>query len=136
LRGLKNKIANSPLCVQNYIDKAFELRVTVVGDEVFTCAIYSQDNVASVDYRQLLVGEQNLRHEAFELPKDVEEKLLNFMKNMGLDYGAIDRIVTPTGEYVFLEVNPYSKWHYIYKKTKFVIPKAIATQLITKATAL
>jgi glutathione synthase/RimK-type ligase-like ATP-grasp enzyme len=41
--------------VQNYIEKQFELRITVVGKEVFACKIDSQildDDKGKIDWRQ------------------------------------------------------------------------------------
>jgi len=41
-----------------------------------------------------------------DLPVRVQEKLLQLMRALGLEYGAIDMRRTPDGEYVFFEVNP------------------------------
>ncbi len=35
------------------------------------------------------------------------------MKALGLNFGAIDMILTPAGEYVFLEINPNGQWAWI-----------------------
>jgi glutathione synthase/RimK-type ligase-like ATP-grasp enzyme len=35
------------------------------------------------------------------------------MKSLQLSFGAIDLIQTPSGEYVFLEVNPSGQWLWI-----------------------
>ena len=44
---LKSRSVNiflAPLIAQEYIEKAFELRVTVAGKRILACAIHSQDS--------------------------------------------------------------------------------------------
>jgi hypothetical protein len=43
--------------------------------------------------------------EPYQLPEEIELKILRFMRRMGLVFGSLDMIVTPEGEYIFLEVN-------------------------------
>ncbi len=52
-----------------------------------------------------------------------------FMKAAGLLYGAIDFIMTPRGELVFLEVNPAGQYLWIEKLTGLPISAAIADWL-------
>jgi len=47
------------------------------------------------------VGPHPLRGDA--LPEEVRQRCLAFVHSYGLEYGALDLIVTPEGEYVFLE---------------------------------
>jgi hypothetical protein len=93
--------------VQNYIEKQFELRITVVGDSVFACKIDSQqlpDNKGKIDWRQGY--EHGLQHEIFDLPLSVSDFCRKYLDNMHLHFGCFDMIVTPQNEYVFLECNP------------------------------
>ena len=118
--------------VQEYIPKAFELRVTVVAKKVFACKIESQhlaDNEGKIDWRQGY--EHGLKHEPFDLPDDISEKCLKFLDKMRLNFGAFDFIVTPTGEYVFLECNPNGQWLWIEMETGLKISEAIADALET-----
>ena len=41
----------------------------------------------------------------FALPEEIAEKCRRYMRMAGLNFGCFDVIVTPEGEYVFLEVN-------------------------------
>jgi D-alanine-D-alanine ligase-like ATP-grasp enzyme len=54
------------------------------------------------------------------------------MAEFGLNYGAIDMIITPDGEYVFLEINPVGEffWLEIFSP-HFPISQAIAEILLT-----
>ena len=113
--------------VQEYVPKAYELRVTVVGDKVFTCKIDSQrqdDDTGKVDWRQGYG--HGLKYEAYNLPDDIAGKCIRYLKLMRLKFGAFDFVVTPTGEYVFLECNPNGQWLWIELATEIKISEAIA----------
>lgn len=118
--------------VQEYIPKAFELRVTVVAQKVFACKIDSQhlaENEGKIDWRQGY--DHGLRYEPYDLPYDISEKCINFLEKMRLNFGAFDFIVTPSGEYVFLECNPNGQWLWIEMETGLKISEAIADTLAT-----
>lgn len=48
---------------------------------------------------------------------------------MGLEFGTIDLIQTPTDEIYFLEVNPMGKWWWIQEVTGINIASTIARYL-------
>jgi hypothetical protein len=82
--------------VQNYVEKAFELRITVVCDEVFACKIDSQlldEDKGKVDWRQGY--DYGLKHEVFALPERIGAFCRAFLKQMHLHFGCFDFIVTP-----------------------------------------
>lgn len=113
--------------VQEYIEKAFELRVTVVGEEVFACKIDSQaqqEETGRIDWRQGY--EHGLRQEVFALPDSVSSQCVMFLRRMDLNFGCFDFIVTPLGEYVFLECNPNGQWLWIELAVGLKISEAIA----------
>ncbi|PSB57762.1 MvdD family ATP-grasp ribosomal peptide maturase, partial [Chamaesiphon polymorphus CCALA 037] len=66
----------------------------------------------------------------YTLPADVEAKLLQFMEYFGLNYGAIDIIVTVDGRYVFLEVNPVGEFFWLELYAGLPISNAIADLLL------
>lgn len=118
--------------IQNYIPKAFELRVTIVAKKVFACKIESQhlaDNEGKIDWRQGY--DHGLRYKPYDLPDDISEKCIKFLDKMRLNFGAFDFIVTPSGEYVFLECNPNGQWLWIEMETGLKISEAIANTLAT-----
>src|SRR6185503_2961305 len=95
-----------PMTFQERVEKARELRVTVVGRRVFTAAIDSGALERSrSDWRREGLALID-RWQVAELPAEIEAKLLALMDALGLNYGAADLIVTPEGRHVFLEVNP------------------------------
>jgi MvdD family ATP-grasp ribosomal peptide maturase len=120
-----------PMTFQENVPKALELRITIVGQRVFTAAINSQSfQGATYDWRK---QGRTLKDawQAYDLPPDVEKKLLQLMAEFGLNYGAIDMIITPDGEYVFLEINPVGEffWLEIFSP-HFPISQAIAEILL------
>jgi hypothetical protein len=105
-----------PAIFQEYVEKRFDVRVTVVGQDMFACEIHSQNHRATkIDFRRVVLLESvdQLEHRAHKLDSDVAHKLDNLMKSLGLQFGCIDLILTPEGEYVFLEVNPSGQWLWI-----------------------
>lgn len=117
-----------PVIFQNYIPKKLELRTTIVGNQVFTCAIHSQDSVATRDdWRRYDL--EGVKHEEFELPKHIEEKLFLCMKKWNIQFGAVDMILTPKGDFVFLEVNPSGQWGWIEALTGMPISESVANLL-------
>lgn len=129
VRG-RESIRWAPLFAQEYVPKAFELRVTIVGTRIFACAIHSQTSERTRhDWRRYDFS--NVEHKQYNLPNDVATKLLRFMEMLELQYGAIDMIVTPEGKHVFLEINPGGQWGWIEDLTNMPISQSIA-QLLAK----
>lgn len=107
-----DNIQYAPTLLQINIKKAFELRVTVVGNSIFAMAIYSQEHPeAQIDWRRAEFSQ--LKYEIFSLPETIQRQCLNLVQTLGLSFGAIDFIVTPEGEYVFLEINPNGQWAWL-----------------------
>lgn len=122
-----------PMTFQENIPKALELRTTIVGHHVFTAAVNSQSvEGATYDWRK----EGRALKDAwkpYDLPEDVEKKLRQLMAHFGLNYGAIDIIVTPDGRHVFLEVNPVGEFFWLeLMPPHFPISEAIAKILLTQ----
>lgn len=116
----------APVIFQEYIDAVYDVRITVVGDEIFAAAIHSQDTSYKVDFRMDM---DRARIEAVELPAELREKLLRLMRHLGLEYGAIDMRKRPDGQWVFLEINPAGQYLFIEQKTNQPISKALAKHL-------
>ncbi|MUG99608.1 MvdD family ATP-grasp ribosomal peptide maturase [Scytonema sp. UIC 10036] len=122
-----------PMTFQEKLPKALELRTTIVGQRVFTAAVDSQCNPkATYDWRRQGVALINA-WKAYNLPQDIERKLLQLMAYFGLNYGAIDIILTPDGRHVFLEVNPVGEFFWLECYSNLPISQAIAEVLLSSA---
>ncbi|MCT9934256.1 ATP-dependent carboxylate-amine ligase [Planotetraspora sp. A-T 1434] len=118
-----------PVIVQEYVPKRVELRVTVVGRRVFAAEIHSQaSNRSRLDWRRY--NTDVTPHRVHPLPCDVTRRCLAMADRLGLLYGAFDLILTPEGEYVFLEVNPNGQWLWIEELTGLPISQAICDLLL------
>jgi len=132
LRSLE-RLRLCPMTFQAMVPKQLELRTTVVGDRLFTAAIDSQATErASVDWRR--EGEALVdQWKPYDLPSDVRQGVLRLMNHFGLNYGAIDIIVTPDDRHVFLEVNPVGEFFWLESCPGFAIGEALADVLLDRA---
>ncbi|MEH1922372.1 MvdC family ATP-grasp ribosomal peptide maturase [Nostoc sp.] len=118
-----------PMVFQEQIPKHQELRVVYVNGHVFVGALEASVYAAAkVDWRKPGVEVGAWQHH--ELPDEVVRRLQAFMGKFGLLFGALDFILTPSGEYVFLEVNPIGEWGMLEKDLDLPIASAIADALI------
>jgi glutathione synthase/RimK-type ligase-like ATP-grasp enzyme len=117
----------APGIFQELIEKEYELRITVVGNSVFAVRIESQDSPTTVlDWRK---DYDALAYSAVKLPAEVEQNLLRLHAALGLVFGAYDFIVTPSGEYIFLEVNPVGQWLWLEEAVGIGVSRALADLL-------
>jgi glutathione synthase/RimK-type ligase-like ATP-grasp enzyme len=101
----------TPGIFQEKIDKAHELRVTILGEHVVTARLLSQESEATrIDWR---AGAGKIRVEPGRLPAEVESACLRLMRSLGIVFGCFDFIVTPEGNHVFLEVNPAGQFLWV-----------------------
>ena len=115
----------APVIFQRHVAAVADLRVTVIGDEIFAAAVDLRDLDYNVDVRINL----NAKHVAHPLPNDVADKLRGLMRRLGLIYGAIDLRLTADGRYVFLEINPAGQFLYVEQQTGQPIAAALAARL-------
>lgn len=121
-------IQSCPVFAQQYVEKRFEYRVMVIGHRVLACRIDSQASpMTKTDWRHY--DFDNVEHLRADLPQSVQERLVRFMRKIELNYGALDLIETPDGDYVFLEVNPCGQWGWIEHYASLQIPQAVAVML-------
>lgn len=122
-----------PMTFQEVIPKALELRVTIVGDQVFSAAIDSQrSEKTKLDWRKDGIGMID-DWVAYPLPEEIKDKLLKLMDYFQLNYGAIDVILHPDGSYYFLEINPSGEYMWLEKIPGFTISEQLAKVLLGTA---
>ena len=98
---------NCPIIVQELIEKECDVRVTVVGTQVFAAAIVRETDDGRVDWRHYDLPNRYERH---TLPQEIAQRCVASVKELGLAFGCIDLGYTKSGEYVFFEINPSGQW--------------------------
>lgn len=123
-------IQKTPGLFQEFVNKSYDLRVTIVGQKIFATKIYSQlSELTRVDWRNPRFIER-LKFESIEIPSTVENYCLKMLQELGLKFGAFDFAVDELGECFFLEINPNGQWQFIEYFTGACISEAIADILV------
>lgn len=118
-----DRIVTCPIYIQPLIAKKADIRVTIVGKEVFAALIHTENVTDAIsDWRQ---SDQELAYSEHQLPEEIIEKCLNLMKILSLNFGAIDFVLDQNDQYIFLEINPNGQWAWIEKRLNFKISDAI-----------
>ncbi|CZF79015.1 hypothetical protein GCE9029_01201 [Grimontia celer] len=119
-----------PMVFQAHIEKEVELRATIVGNNVF-CAAINPNEISGMELDWRKRGQHTLdKWMPYELPQDISDKLVQLTVALGLNYGAADIIVTPKGEYKFLEINPCGEFYWMDAFQQLGICEAIAENLL------
>jgi len=122
-------VKKMPSLFQKFIEKEYELRVTIVENKVFAVKIDSQANpLTIVDWRHPECIDK-LSYVAVEFSSEVSDCCKRMMKQLGLVFGAFDFIMSKDGKLYFLEVNPNGQWYWLEDLAKVQISDAITTAL-------
>jgi glutathione synthase/RimK-type ligase-like ATP-grasp enzyme len=127
--ALLDQVSVAPVIFQQFVPAEVDLRITVVGEELFAAEVHSQELDYPLDFRLFLETGPGVRMSPTVVPNEVEEGLLRLLKSVGLRYGAIDMRRTPDGRHVFLEVNPAGQWRFVEEVTGQPITEAMARLL-------
>lgn len=111
---------------QEKIAKAMDLRVVIIGQQVFTVGIHAHHEDASLDWRR---SYQSLSSTIEQLPQSIEDALVRLVRHFGLQYSSMDLLLTPEGEYVFLEQNPNGQFYWLEPPTGLPMAEAMANLL-------
>ena len=127
---LKNDDALSacPAIYQNFLEKLCDIRVTVVGDEIFACRIKAQQREdAYVDWRA--AGHAALDIQQCKLEASIADRCRALMRELGLQTAGINLIDPQEGHTVFLEINAAAQWVWVQEATGLPIAASIARRL-------
>jgi glutathione synthase/RimK-type ligase-like ATP-grasp enzyme len=118
-------LRHSPVIFQQFIEPGFDLRITVVGNELFPAKITSRIPEAQVDIR----ADENPNIVPYVLPSDIDLRVRKLVAKLQLRYCAIDMRVSSEGEFYFLEVNPSGQYLFVEIATLQPITAALARLL-------
>ncbi len=99
--------------IQQWVPKAYEVRLTVIGDSWFPIRIDAGDG-GREDWR---ADPEGAKYSLIELPASVHEGLSRLMRRLGFTYTGADFIVRPDGEWVFLEANSGPQFGFLESAT-------------------
>lgn len=117
-----------PCIFQNFIRKSFEVRATVIGDQVFAAKLATEGVAkAEVDWRRATLDD--LPHEPIAVPDPIARACVDMCRHFDLRFGAFDFIVDREGVWYFLEVNPNGQWLWIEHMAGWPLSAAMADEL-------
>jgi len=118
------RLQAGPAIFQERVDGEFDVRATVVGDEMFAAKLEHDPDAEVVDTRFLAA-----RITPHPLPAELARTLVRYVREAGLVYSAIDLRFSPERGYVFFEANPEGQFLWIEQATGLPISRAIAARL-------
>lgn len=114
---------------QEKLDKLFEIRTIYLDGKLYSEAIFSQSReVAALDYR--LGYDSGMRMCNYTLPETIEKQVRQLMKELDLNFGSLDIVVTKDKRYVFLEVNPNGQYGAVSQTTNSNVDYEVAKFLM------
>lgn len=117
-----NLLRYAPAYFQSYIEKDYELRITMIGDSCHAIRINSADKI---DWRK---PNNSVSYNAVEIDNDLKLRCLKFMRHLNMDFGCFDFIVKDE-KYFFLEMNANGQWAWIDEVAGFSISKSLVSYL-------
>lgn len=115
----------APLLAQHALEEKADLRVTVVGGEVFAVRILRRNSGIVGDWR--VVPKSDLQFQDTVLNDETIDRCKMLLNRLGLSFAAIDLIETDKGVF-FIEANPTGEWGWL-STAKRPIDLAIASWL-------
>ena len=113
-----------PILLQEEIEKEADVRVTIVGKNVFS-AMLSQEG-KEIDWRAHNSG---AKWNSFQLPEIIEKMCIKLCEKLKLEFAAIDLVKSVSGDFFFLELNPNGQWVWIEEETGSPISDTIVQHL-------
>lgn len=117
-----SELASAPAILQEALVDKLDLRVTVVGCNVWCAAVTTRGQRIWGDWR---LAKSDAEFSAFQLPESVSSKCIALTRTLGLQYGAID-LALSGGKYYFLEINPTGEWAWLQSSVGFEISACLA----------
>ena len=126
----------APAIFQTAIESMGDIRVTVIGDEVFAAIIQPKKGSKKpkhikdwYKYDNTYTDGEATTIRLHNLPKDIQNKCLAHARHFNLQFSAIDLVLDREGQYWFLENNPNGQWAYIEEATGQPMGNAMARLL-------
>ncbi|MFE5549573.1 ATP-grasp ribosomal peptide maturase [Streptomyces sp. NPDC056534] len=111
---------------QKWVEKKFEVRLSVVDGNFFAARIDAYSPEAAVDWRS---DYGSLSYSVVEVPSEVRVQVSRMLELLSLRFATMDFIISPSGEWNFIDLNPNGQWGWIESHTRMLISSALADAL-------
>ncbi|GAA2334608.1 ATP-grasp ribosomal peptide maturase [Streptomyces cuspidosporus] len=95
---------------QEWVDKAYEVRLTAVAEQLFAAEIHAGSSASRIDFR---ADYDSLTYKPCQVPEPTAAGVRTLMATFGLRYVALDFLVNPEGRWYLIDVNPNGQWGFI-----------------------
>ena len=120
-------VAETAHLFQEYVSKAYEIRLTVVDQVMWAVRIdVPPDDAGVVDWR---AGYDSYTYSVITVPSPLRAAVKDLMYGLRLRFAALDFGVTHDGELVFFEINPNGQWAWLQERIGLDIAHTIADAL-------
>lgn len=123
IESVNQDINKTPIYMQEYINKKYEIRATFVGELVFCVKILSSNKV---DWRD---ENSTNTYELIDMPIEIYDQCIKLMSLFEIDFGAFDFIVDDKDNWIFLEINPNGQWLWLENELNLNISEKIVRLL-------
>lgn len=124
---IDDAVAGTAHLFQSRVEKSADVRVTVMGDQVFAVRIDS----GLLDWR---TDHSKLTYSVVQPPPGITEAIHAYLTHFGLVFGAFDFAVDRDGTWWFLECNSSGQWAWLEPETGLPMTAAMADLLERKTT--
>lgn len=106
-------LANCPTLFQQFIQKQFDVRITVMDSDIHAVALRASDDHGKQRCDIRRNNMLDVAYEVISLPEVIKDKIEGLMAHYSLRFAAIDMAVSKDGEWYFFEVNPNGQWAWL-----------------------
>ncbi len=117
-----DSIRSCPAIYQQFISGTKHIRLNCFGRNSFAGLIETND----LDWRPNL----NVPIVRWEVPEFLHQQVRKILDTLGLDMGIVDLKLTPTGEFIWLEVNPQGQFLFLEGLTGEPLTEHFANYLV------
>lgn len=112
---------------QEFVPKHHDIRLIVVGSQIFAVEIHAHSSAAALDWR---TDYDALTYRPAEVPDEIRVGVARLMARLDLVFGVLDFVVAPDGQWYFLEINANGQWAWL-PAIADAVAGAIANELTT-----
>lgn len=125
VEGVEERLTQAPIIFQECIERGLDLRVTVVGGDMYAASI-EMPGGGSEDWRVHAA----LKYRPYKLSEYTAQLVLRLMAILGLSMACIDLRLDRKGEVYFFEVNPSGQFLFIELECGLPISTSFARALM------